>query len=359
MLRVVFALSFGLILVPQVQAQPLPDAAGQLASRISSLLPRRATVSLDLRNLMTRPPDGWSSFRGQLQDAFQKSGIQVAGTPAAQPDSRVPDTRVMITLSESVQGPLFVVEVITGDNRQVAMLHWTPPRAEEKPRMTLVNKTLWTQPEPVLDVLLLNSGAQMLVLSTSNVTSYQMNGGKWTFASSAPLTLSRPMPRDPRGRLLSAADGGFRVYVPGVTCMGTLQPALQLNCAPGNETWNDVRWVTDRNVLESDKAPGARYSPAVPPASGAEGWGSDIAAMDNPCAQSAIQIADGNNSDHDQVQAFEIAGGQASAASEPLAVPGLVTALWPAETRGQVTVVVRDSQTGDYAASRLGLACAQ
>ena len=81
--------------------------------------------------------------------------------------------------------------------------------------------------------------------------------------------------------------------------------------------------------------------------------------IDNPCAQSAIAIADGNSSDHDQVQAFEIAGGQASAASEPLAMPGTVTALWPAETRGQVTLVVRNSQTGDYEASRLGLACAQ
>ncbi|HTR36187.1 MAG TPA: hypothetical protein VMH80_09810 [Bryobacteraceae bacterium] len=351
MLRVAFALLFGLILA---EAQPLPEAAAQLASRISSLLPRRATVSLDLRTLMTKPPDGWSSFRGQLQDALQKAGIQVAGTPAA----AQPDWRVVVTLSESARGPLFVAEAVTGDTHQVTMLPWTPPRAEDRPRMTLVNKTLWTQPEPVLDVLLLNSGQQMLVLSTSNVTSYQMSGGKWTFASSAPLTLSRPMPRDPRGRILSAVDG-FRVYVPGATCTGTTQPALQLNCAPGNETWNDVRWVTDRNVLESDKAPAARYSPTVPPASGAEGWGSDIAAMDNPCTQNAIAIADGNNSDHDQVQAFEIAGGQASAASEPLAVPGAVTALWPAETRGQVTVVVRDLQTGDYAASRLGLACAQ
>lgn len=356
--RVAFALSFGLILMSPVEAQPLTETAGQLASRISSLLPRRATVSLDLRNLMNMPLDGWSSFRDQLQDALQKAGIQVAGTTAAQPDSRVPDTRVMITLSESAEGPLFVAEVIAGDNRQVAMLPWMPPRAEARPRMTLVMRSLWEQPEPVLDVLLLSSGAQMLVLSTSNVTSYQMTAGKWTFLSSAPLVLSRPMPRDPRGRILSTADG-FRVYVPDATCTGTAQPALQLNCAPGNEIWDGVHWVTDRNVLASDQAPGALYSPIVPPASGTEGWGSDVAAVDNPCAQSAIVIADGNSSDHDQVQAFEIAGSLASAASEPVAVAGAVTALWPAETRGQVTVVVRDSQTGHYAASRLGLACAQ
>lgn len=355
MLRVVFALSFGLILMRQVYAQPLPEAAGQLASRISSLLPRRATVSLDLRSLMTRPPDGWSSFRGQLQDALQKAGIQVVGTAATQPDSQV-----LVMLSESAQGPLFVAEVTTGDNRQAAMLLWTPPHVEERPRMTLMLKSLWEQPEPVLDVLLLNSGAQMLVLSTSNVTSYQLMAGKWTFASAAPLALSRPMPRDPRGRMLSAADG-FRVYVPGATCIGTLEPALKLTCADGNEPWGDppVRWVTDRNVLESDRAQSALYSPAVPPTSGAEGWGSDVAAMDNPCAQSAIVIADGSSSDHDQVEAYEIASGQASGVSEPLALSGAVTALWPAETRGQVTLVVRDSKTGDYAASRLGLACPQ
>jgi hypothetical protein len=38
---------------------------------------------------------------------------------------------------------------------------------------------------------------------------------------------------------------------------------------------------------------------------------------------------------------------------------GPITALWPAETAGQATLVIRNSKTGNYEASRLGLACAE
>jgi hypothetical protein len=40
-------------------------------------------------------------------------------------------------------------------------------------------------------------------------------------------------------------------------------------------------------------------------------------------------------------------------------LPGPVTALWAAETGREVTLVVHNLQTGQYEASRLGLACAQ
>jgi len=357
MLRVAFALLFT-ILAPLVEAQPLADAAGQLAPRISSLLPRRATVSLDFRSLTAKAPDGWSSFRAQLQAALQKAGVEMVSTATTPPDARVPDARVTITLAESAQGLLFVAEVTSAENHQVAMLPWTQPRTETKPRLTLVNRPLWEQPEPVLDLLLLNSGAQMLVLGTSSVTSYQWNGGKWTFVSAAPLALARPMPRDPRGRILSASDG-FRVYVPGTSCSGSTQPSLKLTCTAGNETWNGVRWVSDRNVLESDQTRGSFYAPVVPPASGAESWGSDVAAADTSCTQGTMVIATNAGAEREQVQAYEVAGGQASVASAPLSLPGPVTAMWSSETRGQITVVVRDAQTGEYAASRLGLACAE
>jgi len=342
MLRVAFALSFGLILAPSAHAQPMPEAAGQLASRISSLLPRRATVSLELRSLAARAPDGWSGFRGQLQDSLQKAGVEVADTTTQ------PDTKVRVTLAESAQGLLFVAEVTSGDNRQVAMLPWIAPRNDGKPRIALVNKLVWKQPEPVLDLLMLNSGTQMLVLSPAKLSSYQMTDGKWISTGTAPLGLTRPIPRDPRGRIQSAPDG-FRVYVPGTTCTGAIQPALKLTCVAGNEPWTSdpkMRWITDRNSLESD-------------ATGAEVWGSDAARIENVCGAGSVVIASGAGSqqERDQVQAYEIADGQASAASEPLTLPGAVTALWPSESRGQVTLVVRNSQTGDYAASRLGVAC--
>jgi hypothetical protein len=137
-----------------------------------------------------------------------------------------------------------------------------------------------------------------------------------------------------------------------------LQPDLKVTCAPGNETWPDaqVRWITDRNELESDAVKGPFYTTAQGLLGGAEGWGSDIAAVEDPCAGGPAVIASGAATDHDEVRAYN---SPATPTSEALPLPGPVTALWPAEKLGQVTLVVHNLQTGEYEASRLGLACSQ
>jgi hypothetical protein len=165
--------------------------------------------------------------------------------------------------------------------------------------------------------------------------------------------LPRPIPRDPRGRIESTPDG-FRAFLPGATCTGVVGPDLKINCAPGNETWPDaqVRWIADRNLLESDAAKAPFYTTAHGLFGGADGWGSDIAPVDDACGGIIASSA----TDHDNVRAYTT---QAVPESDALALPGPVTALWSAETRGQVTLVVRNAQTGEYEASRLGLACSQ
>jgi hypothetical protein len=357
MLRVVFALSLGLATAAaQLVTEAASETAAQLAARTSSLLPRHPTVSLDLQNLSALPAGDWSNFRSLFEAELRKAGIEVAAPSSAEPHVRV-------TLSESARGLLLVAEVISGDNRsgdsrQIAMLPWSPPHTpQEKPRVTLTTKFLWAQPEPILDVLLLDSNTQMLVLSASKVASFHFSGDQWTPSASASLVLPRPIPRDPRGRI-ERTPGGFRAYLPGATCTGAFEPDLKMTCAPGNETWADVpvRWVTDRNLLESDTAKAPFYTTAHGFFGGAEGWGSDIAAVNDPCNGGDAVIASSAATDHDEVRAYN---SQATPASDALPLSGPVTALWPTEARGQVTLVIRNAQTGEYEASRLGLACSQ
>jgi hypothetical protein len=352
MLRVALALLFGTVMgTAQPVTEAVAEVAAQLAARTSSLLPRHPTVSLDLQNLSALPAGDWSNFRNLFEAELRKAGIEVAAPSSAEP-------HVRITLSDSARGLLFVAEITSGDSRQIAMLPWSPPPSpQEKPRITLTKKFLWTQPEPILDVLLLDSNPQMLVLSGSKIASFRFSGDKWTPSATASLVLPRPIPRDPRGRIERTPDG-FRAYLPGATCTGALQPDLKVTCAPGNETWPDaqVRWVTDRNMLESDAVKAPFYSIANGFFGGAEGWGSDIAAVNDPCNSGDAVIASSAATDHDEVRAYT---SQAMPASEALPLPGPVTALWPAEARGQVTLVVRNEQTGEYEASRLGLACSQ
>jgi hypothetical protein len=358
MLRAAFVLWFGLLTLPLatfLNAQPMPQAAAQLAARISSLLPRRSVASLDLDNQSTLPPGEWSNFRIQLEADLRKAGIEVTA-----PSS--PDPRVRITLTENPRGLLFVADISSGDSRQIAMLPWNPPAlGESQPRVTFTRKPLLIQPEPILDVLLLNSNSQMLVLTSSLITSYNLSGNTWTPRASVSLVLPRPVPRDPRGRL-EATPAGFRVYLPGTTCVGAIQPNLTATCAPWNETWADaqVRWVTDSNVLESDAVKGPFYSTAAGVFEMADGhattpdsWGSDIVAVDSACGTAII--ATSTATDRDSVRVYQ----NTAPVSDPLPLPGPVTALWPAEARGEATLVVHNLQTGEYEASRLGLACSQ
>ncbi|HYL76824.1 MAG TPA: hypothetical protein VEU96_21590 [Bryobacteraceae bacterium] len=373
MLRVAFALLFGWILPLPAQAQPMGEAAQQMAARISSLLQRRATVSLEFQNLTQLPPADSSSFRSALEEELRKAGLEMANTAQ-------PDFRLRVTASENVRGLLFVAEAASGDNRQVTMLPWNlPPRAAAKPRIRIAMQPIWEQAEPVLDLLLLDSGSTMLVLGPAKVSNFRMVNGKWNPAGGVAISMLRPLPRDPRGRLELSASG-FRVYLPDATCSGVLQPDLKLTCSAANERWPlggaQVRWQNDRNLLESDSPRGPFYTVAVgllataegriqdrngEQVSGADGWGSDVVSVDNPCgADPALVVAKaGDGRDHDEVQAYEMVNGLARAASEPVSLPGAVTALWPAESRGQATLVIRDSKTGNYAASRLGLACAE
>jgi hypothetical protein len=362
MIRVTFVLFFGWAMLLEAQAldktpeQSLAGIAAQLAARTSSLLPRRATVSLEWQNLSPLPPAEWSSFRSSLESELHKAGVQTAGvgTAATPPESGVSSTlpRLRVTLSSDTRGLLLVAEVLAGDNRQVAMLPWTlPSSAQAKPRVSIATKLLWTQPEPILDLLLADSGSQMLVLSLNGVASYRSAGEKWTPSATASLVLPRPMPRDPRGRLESTA-GGFEAFLPVATCAGSWNPELKLTCTSSVANWPGTlgtHWVADRNVLERD-APTPSF----------EGWGSDWASIADPCGGAGtIAIASSPNTEHDSVRAYLILDGQANPTSDPLPLPGPVTALWEAESPGQATLVVHNLQTGEYEASRLALACNQ
>jgi len=247
--------------------------------------------------------------------------------------------------------------------------------------MKLEQKAIWEQVDPILDFALLSSGSELLVLAPGKLSLYQMADGKWKLSASVPLQLARPLPRDPRGRLVTDQTV-FHVYLPATTCSGSAQAPLGANCVPGNESWSNMQWASDRNYIEAAGAKDAFYSAVLfenasrpifaaldgrirdqanEPVSRAAGWGSDIAGPITACASSSIVLAtkSGERDASDAVQAHQIVNGSAVPVSEPLPLSGPVTALWPSEDRDQVSIVVRNTRTGNYEASRLHLACAE
>jgi hypothetical protein len=331
-----------------IRAQPIPEAAAQLASRISSLLPPPATVSVAFVN-----SPAWPEWPRALEEQLRKSGL----TPASPADHVI-----KITVSCNLHGPLLVAEI---DARQEVLFPWTPAPAALRPRLRLRITPLIALNEQILDVLLADSGSSLLVLTPTHLTEYKRSSMGWTAATSTPLALTRPMPRDPRGRIVGGTP--VRVELPGTTCA--------LDCRPATLTWPfdpalPVRWAPDRNYLETTDRRILFYSAAADlfastaghivdrnnnTAPGTERWSDDISALDVPCAHGAPILALLS----DQLQLFELTGGAVSESSDALPLPGHLTALWPSETPAQATLVLYNSNTGSYEASRVDAACPQ
>jgi len=306
---------------------------------------------------------------------MKKVGIEIPGTEQ-------PESRVSVAISENLHGVLIVSEVRVGERRQSIFLPWLPPQAgSSSPRLKLELKAIWEQPEPILDFTLLDSGSKLLVLGVEKLSLYDMADGKWKLAGSIPLQLSRPLSRDPRGRLI-AEQTIFHVWLPGTSCTGSALPPLGASCIAGNEEWAGHRWVNDRNYLERVGVQGTFYSAAVlengarrilagldgrvrdqvnETVSGASGWGSDLAGPFTVCGSASLVLATSasERDASDSVAAYEIAAGAETPSSEAVPLPGPVVALWPAGDRDQANVVVRNARRGSYEASRLRLACAE
>jgi len=377
MLRAGFALLFGLGMLVRIQAQPLPEAVPAMARSISSLLPRRATVSLEFQALAPVAPVEWSSFQGALRDELRKSGVDLKDTGQS-------EYQIRIVVSENPRGLLLIAEVVSDDMRQVVMAPWGRLSAVgAKLGLRIQMTPITEQTEPILDVWMSDSGLDLLVLTPAKVIAMHLTDGKWTPNGQASLPVARPIPRDPRGRL-QAVSGSLGVYLPGTTCTGQVGPRPIFSCEAVNSHWSmgtfeptQVRWVTDRNVLETDSVGGSFYTAAMGWFASANGkvvnregevqgthnWGSDLAAIANTCgsAESKIVIVAGagDTNQQDQVQAFSPPPEPPAAVSAPVVLPGPVTALWPAERTAQATLVIRNSITGNYEASRLSLVCTQ
>ena len=382
MLRAGFMLWFGLAMLLRMQAQPLSEAAPPMSRSIASLLPRRATVSLEFQAQASVPADEWSNFRTALRDELRKTGAEIAG-------SGQPEWRVRVVVSENVRGLLLIAEVVNGDTRQIVMAPWSRPGpAQSKLGLRIQITPIAEQPQPILDILMFDSGTDLLMLSPAKVSAFHLTNGKWTPNGQASLAIARPVPRDARGRLELSAGGVVRVFLPGTSCTSPMNSSLLFTCAPANDPWPlgasdsplQVRWVSDRNILESEGVRGSFFNAAgswfassngkienragegIP---GTEGWGSDLALVENPCgvakdaAPLAIVTSATSGSQHDQLQTFAIVTDPPIAASEPLPLPGVATALWPAVRPAHATLVIRNSQTGNYEASRLSLACTE
>ena len=117
---------------------------------------------------------------------------------------------VRVTLSEDLQSYVWVAEIRQGANAPSVVMVSLPRSAllsvePEAAAMVLRRIPLWSQPERILDVAVIEGNpARMLVLDGNGVRLYRFQDNRWQSEQSLPIAHSRPWPRDLRGRLVAA-----------------------------------------------------------------------------------------------------------------------------------------------------------
>jgi hypothetical protein len=380
--------------LPASAAENLDGAVRELAARTALLAGAGTPVSIACRNASSLD----SAEMARLHAAFEKL-LQQAGGRIGQGTAAPSAVNVSLTLSENAVDYLLVEEATKGDERTVWIAAWKRVAAGQPPvtGARLEKKLAWEQEEQILDLAI--SGDSMLALAPSRITLLARHEDRWEPRQTVRLTPPGPWPRDMRGRLRLTAPR-FQALLPGLTCQGTMEPELSLDCRPGDQPWMlesgsrallaanfaagrnyfDGRLVTQNGAPRSappffsaaaveDRAStywllaladghaelfDANFNALAPlPA-----WGSDLTGIDARCGAAtqvlATRAADAN--EPDAIQSWAVVDRTASPLTAPILFPGPVTALWPAGPDSALAVA-RNLVSGRYEAYVVTLAC--
>jgi len=353
------------------------------------------TITLVVMNRSSLASDDVPIIRRALERELRNAGVMVRAKDA--------DSDVRVTLSQNLQGWLWVAEVQEGSETRVAMLPvpgaTASGAASSEPPITLRADLLYAQDDPILDVAVLGTGTEqhMIVLDPAHIKAYIAAGGNWQLVQGYDIPHSQPFPRDLRGRIVPSTDHLFDAYLPGIACNATKTGdswTMTVACSDSDDPWpigsQKAFYNSTRNFFTGVVVPG--FGPKLPPfystaelvrisgtaflfadvngavhlleggshkvLTGAHDWGSDIAVVRSECGSGMQVVASAAGAPvADSLRAYEISGHEAVTASAPLNFDGAITAIWTGSDKTSATVVVRKPQESRYEAYSVSLAC--
>lgn len=373
-------------LVQVAQAATWEQPASDLARQIAALT-GPGPARLVLQNASTLPASDLPLIHRLLEQDLRRFGVL--------PGERDSATLIRVTLSENLQGGLWVAEVQEGTETRVTML--AVPLAPAAPTgnggaITIRRTLLLTEDAPVLDAKIFVTGGvqRLVVMEPEQILTYERNPAAlgtspWGLDQTFPITHSRPYPRDLRGELVAATDHAFDAWLPGVHCRSGetaagVATALSVTCSDSDDPWpialnQSAFYNAMRDNFTGVLAPGVGMdlppfyeagevpheagadmiltsvdgrvllldSSVLKPVTGANDWGSDFAVLRSGCGSGAQVLVSGSGAatSGDSLRAWEISGREAIPVSAPLSVDGVVTAISPSTDGASATVIVR------------------
>jgi hypothetical protein len=336
------------------RADTLDDAVAALAKRVSARLQASETVRVTSRNVSSLP-------------GAEAAKAQTALARALQRRVRNPmQVELTLTISENLRGYILVAEIRRESETVVEMAEFQarPSAVSVRAPFAIESKLIWEQEMPILDVALLADA--MLVLDTAGLIRYERREGKWERAAAVEL---RVIVRDPRGRLETNADI-VTIHEPGMTCTLPIRMTAPAQCEDGGQ-FNATRNTQDLHDWRGDFFTSAElggdsvvaeadgrihiYDAANAQQAVFDGWGSDFAVIPACGGRHIAATAAGDAGSPDAIALYDLANRAPVRVSEPMELPGPVTALWPAGEGAMA--VARNISTGKYAAYSLTLDC--
>lgn len=261
----VVGLVFGVLCrIPSACAETWDQPAADFAKQIAALA-GPGPVRFVLRNDSSISAADLPVIRRLLERNLRALGVLPGASDSA--------TLLRVTLSENLQGGLWVAEVVEGSETRIAMLPvalGTPPVAASGPAITLRRTLLLTETEPVLDAQIFTAvGIQHLIVlepdrilallrNAAPLVASVQNATGWLTDQTFPIAHTRPFPRDLRGRLVagqsqvgqpqpsagpitpapSSPDPIFDAWLPGVSCSGSMAVSrLAVTCQDSDDPW--------------------------------------------------------------------------------------------------------------------------
>jgi len=331
--------------------------------------------------------------------------LEALGARAVKPEQAA--ATVQVSLSENLQSYVWVAEIHQGAGDFSVEMVSTPRQdsamfVREASPLTIRKVPLWSQEERILDVAVLEEGANpshLAVLDPDKVALYRFADGHWQKEQVIEVTHARPWPRDMRGRLVLRQDHLLDAYLPGVFCQSSNSVPLTLACRASDDPWPLSSqfplggfFAPTRNYFTGVLSSGIGkqtstmkfYSAAPLPRPNytlwmfatVDGqfhlldgitdqvsrlnWGSDVASVKSSCGSGwQVLVARPGDNAVDSLRAYELPDRDPVAVSPALDFTGGITALW-SEAKGTSAVAVsRNAETGNYEAFRLAVACGQ
>jgi hypothetical protein len=356
------------------------DLAPELAARIASAIPAGGQVSLapSSETAPENETENTAAFRAELATRLLTRGVRVV----AEGDGV---TAIRFGCYQNLRERSCVAEIRSAGARDRVMVtraHDGGARQEDSAWFSLDVRPLFAQRVQILDVATV--GDRLLVLDVQSLSLYRRTTGAWQPVESRPLPGGRTWPRDPRGRLRVSGDR-VEAWLPGLVCTGAVAP-LAITCAreqrpwpigienggldPGRNHFATPEGLPFYNAVPLGNAAEARWLiadregaltwlDAARRSAGSAGVADDIAALAPACQADTtiVAVEHAPGSDSNALRTYQAVSGRLVSAASPIALPGVVTALWSTPGADAAIVIVHDPGAARYEALQIRVAC--